>query len=78
VRLERFRHDAACGGDQRRPCGARGHRRWAQRWNLEGRRAAARLIQTAQSRKGQAFIYVNNRFEGNALQTIAAVIEEAG
>jgi hypothetical protein len=36
------------------------------------------LIQEVRSRHapGQAFLYVNNRFEGNALQTIAAILGE--
>jgi len=44
----------------------------------EGRAAAVRLIQEVLSRRapGQAFLYVNNRFEGNALQTIAAILGE--
>ena len=45
----------------------------------EGRAGGAKLIQKArlpgENRKG--FIYVNNRFEGNALQTIAGIIELA-
>ena len=47
--------------------------------NAEGRTAGARLIRetACQGGKTQAFIYVNNRFEGNALETIAAMIEEA-
>jgi uncharacterized protein YecE (DUF72 family) len=46
----------------------------------EGRAAAARLIEEARNRGGatKGFIYVNNRFEGNALQTIAAIVEQAG
>ncbi len=46
----------------------------------EGRAAGARLVQKARSQGGAAkgFIYVNNRFEGNALETIAAMVEEAG
>jgi uncharacterized protein YecE (DUF72 family) len=46
----------------------------------EGRAAGVRLIQEARSRGGatKGFIYVNNRFEGNALETIAAMIEQAG
>jgi uncharacterized protein YecE (DUF72 family) len=45
----------------------------------EGRAAGARLIQEARSRgdSTKGFIYVNNRLEGNALQTIAAMIEQA-
>jgi uncharacterized protein YecE (DUF72 family) len=44
----------------------------------EGRAAGARLIQAARSKGGatKGFIYVNNRFEGNALQTIAAIAEQ--
>jgi len=46
----------------------------------EGRAAGARLIREARSQRGAAkgFIYVNNRFEGNALETIAAMVEQAG
>jgi uncharacterized protein YecE (DUF72 family) len=46
----------------------------------EGRTAAARLIRETRARHGatKAFLYVNNRFEGNALETIAATLEEAG
>ena len=46
----------------------------------EGRAAGARLIQEARSHGGakQGFIYVNNRLEGNALETIAALVEQAG
>ena len=46
----------------------------------EGRAAGARLIQEARNRGGasKGFIYVNNRFEGNALATIAAMLEQAG
>jgi uncharacterized protein YecE (DUF72 family) len=46
----------------------------------EGRAAGASLIQQARGR-GEAtkgFIYVNNRFEGNALATIAGIVEQAG
>jgi uncharacterized protein YecE (DUF72 family) len=45
----------------------------------EGRAAGAHLIQEARSRgdSTKGFIYVNNRLEGNALQTIAAMIEQA-
>lgn len=45
----------------------------------EGRRAAASLVReslTAENRT-QAFIYLNNRFEGNALESIAAILSEA-
>lgn len=46
----------------------------------EGRAAGARLIQEARRGRGAAkgYIYVNNRFEGNALETIAAMVEQAG
>jgi uncharacterized protein YecE (DUF72 family) len=46
----------------------------------EGRAAAAELIRQTRSRGGatKGFIYVNNRFEGNALDTIAATLEQAG
>jgi uncharacterized protein YecE (DUF72 family) len=46
----------------------------------EGRAAGARLIQETRGSGGrkQGFIYVNNRFEGNALHTIAAMLEQAG
>jgi len=41
----------------------------------EGRAAGAGLVRTARVRNGQAYIFVNNRFEGNALETIAAIVE---
>ncbi len=46
----------------------------------EGRAVGTALIREARGRGGAArgFIYVNNRFEGNALETIAAMVEEAG
>jgi hypothetical protein len=46
----------------------------------EGRAAGGRLIQEARRGGGatRGFIYVNNRFEGNALETIAAMVEQAG
>ena len=45
----------------------------------EGRAAAAELVREVRSQRGakKGFIYVNNRFEGNALQTIARTLEEA-
>ncbi|MBM3882174.1 MAG: DUF72 domain-containing protein [Verrucomicrobia bacterium] len=48
--------------------------------NAEGRAAGGRLIAETAAAGGrtQAFIYVNNRFEGNALGTILAMIEAAG
>ncbi len=48
--------------------------------NPRGRQAGARLIR--ETRRGapgrKTFIYVNNRFEGNAPRTIAAMLEQAG
>jgi len=46
----------------------------------EGRAAGTAMIREAVSRgtAGRTFIYVNNRFEGNAPQTLEAMIEEAG
>jgi uncharacterized protein YecE (DUF72 family) len=45
----------------------------------EGRAAGAALLRESlqEDRRG-AFLYVNNRFEGNALQTIVAMLAEAG
>jgi hypothetical protein len=44
----------------------------------EGRAAGAALIADGVKTAGrQTFIYVNNRLEGNALATIAAMIERA-
>jgi uncharacterized protein YecE (DUF72 family) len=50
-----------------------------QEVNEEGRAAGARLIRDARAGNPptRAFIYVNNRFEGNALQTLAAMLEQA-
>lgn len=50
-----------------------------QEINTDGRVAGARLIKEVATSEGRikAFIYVNNRFEGNALETIDAMIEEA-
>lgn len=46
--------------------------------NPEGRAAGAALIRRqSASRSGRTFIYVNNRFEGNALNTIAAMLDDA-
>ena len=41
----------------------------------EARAAGKSLIQRAQQQGKQAFIFVNNRLEGNALETIAAMTE---
>ncbi|MFM7102367.1 MAG: DUF72 domain-containing protein [Verrucomicrobiota bacterium] len=45
----------------------------------EGREAGADLIAEAWEGRGgiQAFIYINNRFEGNALATLAAMVDGA-
>jgi len=45
----------------------------------EGRAAGAKLIQETRQASGHArvYLYVNNRFEGNALETIASLIELA-
>ncbi len=45
----------------------------------EGRKAGAQLVKKALDSNGKirAFIYVNNRFEGNALHTISAVLDSA-
>ena len=40
----------------------------------EARQAAADLIKRMKEKKKKAFIYVNNRLEGNALKSIAAVL----
>ena len=44
--------------------------------NDEARAAGRKLIAGAKQKGKQAFIYVNNRLEGNALETIAAVVDE--
>lgn len=48
--------------------------------NPEGRAAGAQLIRETAAARGavKGFIYVNNRFEGNALGTLAAMLEAAG
>jgi len=48
--------------------------------NPEARAAGAKLIKygTAADGKRKTFIYVNNRLEGNALTTIAAMLAESG
>ena len=43
----------------------------------EGRTAGSQLIRSAAETGRKAFVYVNNRFEGSALETIAAMIEQA-
>jgi uncharacterized protein YecE (DUF72 family) len=42
----------------------------------EGRSAGAHLIHEARAKKRKLYLYVNNRFEGNALETIAAMVAE--
>jgi uncharacterized protein YecE (DUF72 family) len=51
-----------------------------QEVNEAGRAAGARLIAEAAGSGGRtkAFVYVNNRFEGSALGTIAAMLEQSG
>ena len=51
-----------------------------QEVNLEARQAGAALVQEgkAAGQGRQTFIYVNNRLEGNALETIAAMVGLAG
>lgn len=51
-----------------------------QEVNQAGRKAGADLIKEVldSAVPTRAFIYVNNRFEGNALETIAAMLEQAG
>lgn len=48
--------------------------------NEEGRAAAARILQESllEHPRKKAFLYVNNRFEGNALETIVAMLSRAG
>jgi uncharacterized protein YecE (DUF72 family) len=43
--------------------------------NNEARRSGAKLIQQAKQQASQTFIYVNNRLEGNALETINAMLQ---
>jgi uncharacterized protein YecE (DUF72 family) len=45
----------------------------------EGRAAGAQLVRETREREGatKGFIFVNNRLEGNALETIAAILEQA-
>ncbi len=46
--------------------------------NEEAREAGRKLIAGAKQRGKKAFIYVNNRLEGNALETIGAMVDEVG
>ncbi len=43
---------------------------------VEGRNAALLMMKKARERSKKAFIYVNNRFEGNALKTIRAITQD--
>ncbi|MEO8206434.1 MAG: DUF72 domain-containing protein, partial [Chthoniobacterales bacterium] len=40
----------------------------------DGRKAISKLIRQSKGSKRKSFIYVNNRLEGNALQTILAAL----
>lgn len=44
--------------------------------NDEARAAGKRLIAEGKAAKKKTFIYVNNRLDGNALETIAAMLTE--
>ena len=46
----------------------------------EAREAAARFLKGSAKKplKRKAYVYVNNRLEGNSLQTLAALLEQAG
>ncbi|MEQ2008786.1 MAG: hypothetical protein ABMA26_18555 [Limisphaerales bacterium] len=46
--------------------------------NEEARKAGRKLIAEAKQKGKQAFIYINNRLEGNALETISAMVAETG
>lgn len=46
--------------------------------NAEARSAGAELVRQAKQKRKQAYIYVNNRLEGNALATIGAMVEANG
>lgn len=46
--------------------------------NDSARQAGARIIrETLEKRRGKAFVFVNNRLEGNALVTVQAMLQEA-
>lgn len=49
----------------------------AKEINEEARTAGRKLIASAKQKGKKAFIYVNNRLEGNALETINAITEES-
>ncbi|MBV6434598.1 MAG: hypothetical protein IANPNBLG_04867 [Bryobacteraceae bacterium] len=40
------------------------------------RQAVRRFVERARSRKQTAFLFVNNRLEGNAPESIAAMVED--
>jgi hypothetical protein len=44
--------------------------------NPEGRKALRDVIERMQRERRSAYIFVNNRFEGNAPETIRAVVDE--
>jgi len=46
-----------------------------QEINEDARAAGRKLIETGKKANGKTLIYVNNRLEGNALETIAAMLE---
>jgi len=52
--------------------------RSAREINEEARAAGKKLIAKAKQQGKKAFIYVNNRLEGNALETISAMMESGG
>ena len=45
--------------------------------NPEGRDALRKLIERMQQERRTAYIFVNNRFEGNSPETIRAITDEA-
>ena len=57
-------------------------RKRGNRINSEGlnrvlaRKAGRKLIAEAKQKGKQAFIYINNRLEGNALETVSAMVGE--
>ena len=48
----------------------------AKEVNEEARKAGRKLIAEAKQKGKQAFIYINNRLEGNALETVNAMVGE--
>jgi uncharacterized protein YecE (DUF72 family) len=51
-----------------------------QEANPAGRTAGAKLVQRVrrEGQRPQGYIFLNNRFEGNALASLAAIVDEAG